>query len=333
MPRLSDTKMMPQGKQPSSVASQKTAAVRSRTLPYVPANRKTGPVVPMATKTGPASALGQPGQTTTCIAYAFQASKGQEAILLIPTTAFKVELREQAGQKVLQLLPPATPFVPFVKAANRPAAAAASIGTSHQGFAGTSQQTTAASSSAASDKPSTATSATLKTTTPRFQTCPSSWANALRLDVGGKVVNGKCATLPSGGKMKLAKAAPVGGEQAREQMKQAAAVRYSRNEALMGEVLDDRPVRVRDEVAGMSDSSGRERHLRWLTSKVLSAMMDVEQMQSARKQKMNEIAEAEGLFRYKMDRFMEVASFVNSAEFHKAEVEAELHRMSGMNSS
>lgn len=304
---------MSQSKLPS-VVSQNVAAVRSRALPYTNPKLKT---VPTALNSTPAtSKLGPPGQATTCIAYAFQPSQGQEAILLIPTTAFKFEFREHGGKKVLQFLPPSGPLVPVIKAVKPAATISSATAKPHDGA---SVQTMLVSSATGD----TTVSSASKPTGVTFGIRPPSWNNAPRLDVNGKVVNG----IQSNNKIPVAKVLPEREDV--DERKRVARTRYHRNHELMNDILNERVVDVEGEAAWLYAS--RRNQLQRLTMQLQSATKEAERMENAFRQKMDEVDEANALFRYKMARFQQLATLMSSSEFHKATVEAELDQLMSAN--
>lgn len=339
-----------QSKMPSAVP-RSIGAVRGRSLPYVIGNPRSKLALPMALGAAPTSsdskkpaALMPPGQPTTCIAYAFQPAQGQEAILLIPTTALKFELRDQAGQKVLQFLPPSATFLPLVKTTVKPPASSTAIAGQQPHHddpvaaiapAVPKKQTTLASS-ATSTNDKTAPASTSATTVVkpsfRFQERPVSWKGALRLDFGGEIYSGEAASIAlqpntsSDNKMEPVKAIP--GREDIEEEKRKAYVRYGSNNELIKKILDERVVVAKDESAWPDDSSSsRKEHISWLASKVRSALVETEQTRIRLQQKTAEVSEANDLFRYKLVRFQQLAALMNSDEFHKATVEAELEQM------
>lgn len=334
---------------PSKMPSAMSRAGRGRSMPYaIGGNPRSKPsALPMTLGLAPGAKKPLvPGQSTTCIAYAFQPAQGQEAILLIPTTALKFEFREMGGQKVLQFLPPSATFVPLVKATAKPPAASTQ-GQQEQGTLPAApkqppQQTTTSSASSAptpatKDKssvhPSLASSvATVVKPTFRFPERPESWNNALRLDYGGKIYTGKKSTAAEqdagvgGNKMAPAKAFP--GQEEIDEEKRKAYFRHGMNNKLISQILDERVV---DDVIDEStwreiDSTSKKERISSLASKVRSVMADVERTEIQISQKMAEVAEDNDLFRYKLIRFQQLAALITSDEFHRATVEAELEQ-------
>ncbi|KAH7943295.1 hypothetical protein HPB52_006729 [Rhipicephalus sanguineus] len=320
--------------QPYAIGNPAKSTVASRSKPSA---------VPMALGLAPsAKKPSAPGQSTTCIAYAFQPAHGQEAILLIPTSALKFELREQAGQKVLQFLPPSAAFLPLLKATPVPSAAAATRSQPEQhGATQTThpkppQQTSSASSlpSATKDKSSMCPAAASDVAavvepTFRFQERPASWNDALRLDYGGKIHSGKVCTAPEPytGVGFINKMVPVNafpGQEEVDDEKRKAYVRYRSNNKLINRILDDRAVGYD---STWTESTSRRERISSLASKVRAAVADVERTEIRLDQKMAEVAEASDLFRYKMVRFQQLAALISSHEFHQATVEAELQQL------
>ncbi|KAL3238851.1 hypothetical protein MRX96_021877 [Rhipicephalus microplus] len=279
-----------------------------------------------------------PGQPTTCIAYAFQPAHGKEAILLIPTSALKFELREQAGQKVLQFLPPSAAFFPLLKATPVPSAATSAPSQPEQRGApqttpAKTQQTT---SSASSVPPGTKDKSSLRPAAAsdvaavvepafRFQERPASWSNALRLDYGGKIRSGQASTAPepyTGTDFKMAPANAFPEQQEIDYERRQAHARYGSNNGLINRILDGSAV---GHDSTWLETSRRER-IGSLTSKVRYALADVERTEKRLDQKMADVAEANELFHYKLDRFQQLAALISSDEFLRATVEAELQQ-------
>ncbi|KAL1443521.1 hypothetical protein MTO96_007431 [Rhipicephalus appendiculatus] len=335
---------------PSKMPSATSRGGRGRSQPYAignpvkstAASRSKPSAVPMALNLAPsAKKPSTPGQSTTCIAYAFQPAHGQEAILLIPTSALKFELREQAGQKVLQFLPP---FLPLLKATPVPSAAAATQSQQEERDAPQTtppkpqQGTTSSSASSLLPKDKSSVSLTVASNaaavvepTFRFRERPASWNDALRLDYGGKIHSGKASTAPApytgvdfSNKMAPAKAFP--GQEETDEEKRKAYVRYGSSNKLINRILDDKVIGY-DSTCFETESMSRMERISSLASKVRSAVADVERAEIGLDQKMTEVAEASALFRYKMARFQQLAALINSDEFHQATVEAEMQQL------